>query len=213
MKGGGKLVPGLAVILIMAGLTLAGVAAHAIRLAHAPDPSTTIPTWVSASVPAQASPSAGSMPASVPMRVIIPAIGVNSPVMIVGQNNDGTVQTPPLGDHNLAGWYDHSVTPGQRGSSVIVGHVDSYTGPSVFFDLKNLRPGDAVEVQLADGRTAVFTVDGTQVTSKTSFPTQAVYGDPGFPSLRLVTCGGPFDYATGHYLDNIIVYADITGQS
>jgi hypothetical protein len=82
MKGGGKLVPGLAVILIMAGLTLAGVAAHAIRLAHAPDPSTTIPTWVSASGPAQASPSAGSMPASVPMRVIIPAIGVNSPVMI-----------------------------------------------------------------------------------------------------------------------------------
>jgi len=152
MKFSSKLVPGLAVILVTAGLALAGLVAHAISPAHAADPSTTIPRWVSTSVPAQPSPSAGSMPASAPVRVVIPAIGVNAPVMIVGQNNDGTVQTPPLGQHNLAGWYDHSVTPGQRGPSVIVGHVDSVTGPSVFFDLKKLRQGDVVEVRLADGR-------------------------------------------------------------
>ena len=206
----GKLVVVLAVILIAAGLALAFVLTQRIRFT--PDTSMTVPPGVSASVPTQpASRSARALPWSIPERVVIPAIGVNAPVTEVGLNKDGTVQTPPLGNQNLAGWYRFSVTPGQAGSSVIVGHVDSYTGPSVFLDLKNLHKGDVVKVKLADGRTVAFAVDGVQVASKTSFPTRAVFGNTKFPSLRLVTCGGPFDYGTGHYLDNIVVYAHLLG--
>jgi LPXTG-site transpeptidase (sortase) family protein len=204
----GTLVVVLAVILIAAGLAFVLTQ----RIRFTPDTSTTVPPGVSASVPAQpASPSARALPWSIPERVMIPAIGVNAPVTEVGLNKDGTAQTPPLGNHNLAGWYRFSVTPGQTGSSVIVGHVDSYTGPSVFLDLKNLLKGDVVKVKLADRQTVTFAVDGVQVASKTSFPTQAVFGNTKFPSLRLVTCGGPFDYSTGHYLDNIVVYAHLLG--
>lgn len=219
MKAGSKLIPALAAVLVAAGLALAGVAAHAVSLTPAPDPSTTIPSGVSTTVPApvaargkaqaQAKAQAKALARSVPVRVVIPAIGVNAPVTQVGLGKDRTVQTPPLQDHNLAGWYKYSVTPGQAGSAVIVGHVDSATGPSVFYRLKDLRRGDVVRVSLADGRLAVFAVDGVQVASKTAFPTQAVYGNTSYSSLRLVTCGGPFDDATGHYLDNIVVYAHL----
>jgi LPXTG-site transpeptidase (sortase) family protein len=207
MKGESRLAPALAVALTAAGLALAGAAIWA---GHAPDPSTTVPRGVSSSVPAQARPreSAG-LAWSVPVRVVIPAIAVNAPVTEVGLSKDRTVQTPPLNDHNLAAWYKYSVTPGQTGSSVIIGHVDSATGPSVFFRLKELRQGDIVKVELADGEVAIFAVDGVQVAAKTAFPTKAVYGNIGYPALRLVTCGGPFDYSSGHYLDNIIVYAHI----
>ena len=210
MKGGSKLLSALAVVFIAAGLGLAGVATQAIRVGHAPDSSVTVPRGVSASVPAQASPEGiKALAWSVPVRVIIPAISVNAPLTEVGLTTDRTVQTPPLNDHNLAGWYKYSVTPGQTGSSLIVGHVDSYTGPSVFSRLKELRKGDTVQVSRADGHLVTFTVDGVQLASKTAFPTQAVYQNTGYPSLRLVTCGGPFDYSSGHYLDNIIVYAHL----
>jgi sortase (surface protein transpeptidase) len=210
MKGRSRLVSGLAVMLITAGLALAGVATQTIRLIPAPDGSTTVPRGVSASVPPQASPKGiKALAWSAPVRIVIPAIGVNAPVTEVGLNQDRTVQTPPLNDHNLAGWYKYSVTPGQAGSSLIVGHVDSYTGPSIFSRLKELHKGDTVQVERADGRLVIFTVDGVQVASKIAFPTQAVYGNTSYPSLRLVTCGGPFDYSDGHYLDNIVVYAHL----
>jgi LPXTG-site transpeptidase (sortase) family protein len=212
MKGGNKLVPGLAVVLIAAGLALAGAATRAVRVAQAPDPSTTVPRGVSTLVPVQAGPvGIKALTWSVPIRVVIPAINVDAPVTQVGLGSDRTIHTPPLDDHNLAGWYKYSVTPGQAGSAVIVGHVDSYTGPSVFFRLKDLRSGDVVKVSLADGQLVTFAVDGVQVASKTAFPTQAVYGNTSYPSLRLITCGGPFDYAAGRYLDNIVVYAHLLG--
>jgi sortase (surface protein transpeptidase) len=100
--------------------------------------------------------------------------------------------------------------PGVTGASVILGHVDSSSGGSVFFTIKNLHPGDRVDVIRADGSTARFTVDGLQKAAKAAFPTSAVYGDPGYPALRLVTCGGPFNPATGEYRDNIIVYAHLS---
>ena len=135
-------------VLVAAGLALAGVAAQAIRLLPAPNGSTTVPRGVSASVPPQASTEGvKALVWSVPVRVIIPAIGVNAPVTEVGLNQDRTVQTPPLDDHNLAGCYKYSVTPGQTGSSLIVGHVDSSTGPSIFFRLKELHKGDTVQVR------------------------------------------------------------------
>jgi len=146
---------------------------------------------------------------SEPVSIRIPAISVDAPVQKVGDNADGTVQVPPLSNHNLAGWYEYGPTPGQVGSAVILGHVDSYQGISVFYYLKDLKAGDKVYVTLADGKTATFDVDGVQKVVKTSFPTASVYGKSDYPSLRLITCGGYFDEATGHYLDNIIVYAHL----
>lgn len=158
-------------------------------------------------------PTAAPMAASTPVRIEIPALHVSAPIISLGRAADGTVQVPPLANHNLAGWYDHSVTPGQDGSSVILGHVDSFTGISVFFYIKTLRPGDDIEIIRADGSTAVFTVDGVQKVIKATFPTSVIYGNVSYPSLRLITCGGPFDSATGQYLDNIVVYAHLARAS
>jgi LPXTG-site transpeptidase (sortase) family protein len=149
---------------------------------------------------------------SAPVTIRIPGIGVDAPVMKVGRDADGTVQVPPLADHNLTGWYRYGPAPGQRGPAVILGHVDSTAGISVFYYLKNLHAGDEVYVTLADGKVAAFAVDGLQRVAKDAFPAASVYGKSGYPSLRLITCGGPFDKATGHYADNVIVYAHmVTG--
>ncbi len=152
-------------------------------------------------------PKARPLAYSVPEAIRIPDIGLDAPVMKVGQLSDGTVQTPPLDDHDMTGWYKYGPTPGERGRSVILGHVDSDTGVSVFYHLKDLKPGDKIYVTLADKKLATFAVDGLQKVSKDAFPTASVYGKSDTPSLRLITCGGAFDEATGHYLYNIIVYA------
>ena len=144
---------------------------------------------------------------SVPVSVRIPAIGVSAPVMKLGKNPDGTVQVPPLADHNLTGWYQYGPAPGQPGPAVILGHVDSATGISVFYHLKDLRRGDRIYVTLANEKVTAFAVDGVQKAAKDAFPTAAVYAEGDYPALRLITCGGPFDPTTGHYLDNIVIYA------
>jgi sortase (surface protein transpeptidase) len=170
-----------------------------------------IPVTIGTAVPeVNGSPVAQPLAPSVPVRIEIPAIAVDAPVTKLGLNADGTVQVPPLDNHDLAGWYTGSVTPGAQGAAVMLGHVDSWSGGSVFFKIKNLKRGDKVDVIRANGSTAVFTVDGLQKAVKVAFPTSQVYGSPGYPALRLITCGGPFDAATGSYLDNIIVYAHLT---
>jgi len=171
---------------------------------------TYIPPSITTVAPRLASdPKARALARSAPVKIRIPGIGVNAPVMKVGRDADGTVQVPPLAEHNLTGWYRYGPSPGQRGPAVILGHVDSATGISVFYYLKNMHAGDKVLVTLADGKVAAFAVDGLQRVAKDAFPTASVYGKSGDPSLRLITCGGPFDQATGHYTDNIIVYAHL----
>ena len=171
---------------------------------------TYIPPSITTIAPRLASdPGAKPLARSAPVTIRIPRIGVNAPVMRVGRDADGTVQVPPLAEHNLTGWYRFGPAPGQRGPAVILGHVDSATGISVFYYLKNLHARDKVYVTLADGKVAAFAVDGLQKVAKDAFPTASVYGKAGYPSLRLITCGGPFDKATGHYVDNIIVYAHL----
>ncbi|HTQ94513.1 MAG TPA: class F sortase [Streptosporangiaceae bacterium] len=171
---------------------------------------TYIPPSITTVAPRLASdPRAKPLARSAPVTIRIPRIGVNAPVMKVGRDADGTVQVPPLEEHNLTGWYRYGPAPGQRGAAVILGHVDSTTGISVFYYLKNLHAGNKVYVTLADGKVATFAVDGLQRVAKNAFPTASVYGKAGYPSLRLITCGGPFDQATGHYVDNIIVYAHL----
>ena len=119
------------------------------------------------------------------------------------------ISRPSITSDKRTGWYRYGPTPGQRGPAVILGHVDSLTGISVFYDLKDLHAGDRVYVTLADAKVATFSVDGVQKVAKDAFPTASIYGKAGYPSLRLITCGGPFDKASGHYVDNIIVYAHL----
>ncbi len=140
-----------------------------------------------------------------PMRLRIPAIGVNTSLERLGRAADGTVETPERWE--MAGWYAQGPRPGQAGPAVLLGHVDSRSGPAVFYDLARLRPGDAVVVERADGTAARFRVTGRLQVAKSQFPSDLVYGASLQPSLRLVTCGGTFDTATGHYRDNVIVSA------
>jgi LPXTG-site transpeptidase (sortase) family protein len=154
------------------------------------------------------------LPPAAPTHLDIPAIAVSSDLIHLGQNPDGTVQVPPLDRASPAGWYRYSPTPGERGPAVLLGHVDSAEyGPGVFFRLGALRPGDTVTVSRDDHTITTFRV--TRVTSvpKDRFPTLDVYGNTGDAELRLITCGGAFDRAARSYVDNIVVYAALTGSS
>jgi hypothetical protein len=154
-----------------------------------------------------------SLARSMPVAVRIPAIGVDSTLLRLGLNPDGTIQVPSLQTSAAkAAWYKYSATPGQIGSSVIEGHVDSTRGPAVFFRLGALHPGNTIEVTLADGVTAVFRVTGVREYAKARFPARTIYGAAGFAALRLITCGGAFDYATGHYLSSTVVFASLASS-
>lgn len=149
---------------------------------------------------------------SVPVRISVPAIRVNAAVISLGENADGTVAVPSLKTPQLTSWFDDGPAPGQSGPAAMFGHVATAgSGPAVFYRLGALVPGDAVAVTRADGSVARFTVYRVAEYAKDAFPTMAVYGDTSRPELRLVTCGGAFDAATGGYLDNIVVYARLSG--
>jgi hypothetical protein len=145
---------------------------------------------------------------SAPVTLRIPALGMIVPIGSLGLEADGTVQVPS--GTAQPGWFRLGPTPGQLGSAVILGHVDSYRGPGVFFQLRTLAAGDQVDVDLADGDTAQFTVNSVAQYSKQQFPAQRVYGSHGSSALQLVTCGGVFDHQTGSYLSNIVVYTSLT---
>ena len=197
-----------AAVLCAGGATMAALALTVGTPAEAG--ATLIPASVTTAMPEQRhDPGVRALARSVPVLIRIPAIGVDAPVMELGTDPDGTIQVPPLDAHNLTGWYKYGAAPGQRGTAVILGHVDSLTGISVFYDLRYLHVGDRIYVTLADGKVPAFVVDGLQKVAKAAFPAAAVYGRASYPELRLITCGGPFDEATGHYLDNIIVYAHL----
>jgi hypothetical protein len=193
-------------LLLAGGVAAVGFAISAQQ--HAPQPSR--------AAAGALGPSAGrylSLARSLPVSVDIPAIGVNSKLLRLGVNSDGTIQVPSLETSaNVAAWYKYSATPGQVGASVIEGHVDSYRGPAVFFRLGALRPGDTVDVTLADGITAIFRVTGVREYLKSNFPAKSIYGATGYAALRLITCGGAFDYATGHYLSSTVVFASLVSS-
>ena len=144
---------------------------------------------------------------STPVELRVPAIALDVSLSTLGLNLNGTVQVPT--DIHQPGWYRLGPSPGQDGSAVILGHVDSYQGPAVFFKLRSLVTGDLVEVTLADGVSAQFKVTDVVQYLKTSFPDQLVYSGHGQSTLQLVTCGGTFDAQTGHYLSNIVVYTSL----
>ena len=141
-----------------------------------------------------------------PVHLRIPALQIDAPLTHLGVAPDRTIEVPA--DFAVPGWFDQGPRPGQPGPAVILGHVDSKAGPAVFYRLNRLPVGAEVFVDRADGSTVDFRVRGTQHVAKTAFPTDLVYAPTLEPSLRLVTCGGPFDHTKSSYLDNVIVYAD-----
>ncbi len=145
-------------------------------------------------------------PRSAPTSIAIPALDVHASFVQLGLNPDGTLQVP--GDVTHVGWYTGGPSPGQLGPAVVLGHVDSAaSGAGVFFKLGAAKPGEIVAITLADGRTVSFSIYAVREYAKDAFPTSTVYGNTAGPELRLITCGGRFDKATGHYLSNIVVFA------
>ncbi|MFI6660030.1 class F sortase [Streptomyces sp. NPDC050523] len=157
-------------------------------------------------VPGAAANSVQALPYALPDRVRIPTIRVDAPVLPVGLDADGWVSAPPPEDPNLAGWFTGGVTPGEKGTSVVVGHVDNKQGPAVFYNLGALKKGNRVEVARKDGRTAVFEIYGIEVFDKNNFPGDRVYASKGDPELRVITCGGGFSKKHG-YDGNVVVFA------
>ena len=162
-----------------------------------------------ASQPVGPAPAAAGpvLPEAEPVSVTVPSIDlVTPPLQYLGLLPDGSLEVPE--DYDVAGWYRGGPTPGELGPAVVAGHVDSAAeGPAVFFRLAELQPGAEILVDRADGTTAVFTVDRVAQYPKDAFPTAEVYGDTDHPALRLITCGGSFDRASGNYRDNIVVFA------
>ncbi|MDP9418016.1 MAG: class F sortase, partial [Actinomycetota bacterium] len=148
-----------------------------------------------------------AMPASRPVQLRIPSLGVRSGLIDLGLNPDRTMEVPK--DPADVGWFDQSVAPGSLGPAVLAGHVTWNRAPAVFFKLATLRKGDRVEVTRKDGSTAVFAVTDVQQHPKDRFPTQAVYGTIDHAGLRLITCAGKYDGGNARYLDNIVVFAEL----
>lgn len=195
--------------------SLAGVALVAIVGCSSPAQDLAAP-------PAQVDPTASATPrialpaftavrevarSQVPVRLRIPALGVDAPVGLVGKAPDGTVEVPT--EWQEVGWFDEGPRPGEDGPAVLLGHVDSKAGPAVFVRLPQVQLGTVVEVVGDAGGVTRFTVDRLEQYPKTRFPTDAVYLPALRPELRLVTCGGEFDRTTGHYRDNVVGYASL----
>ena len=221
----------VALVLVAGGASAVGVAITSQY--HAPSPSpaaagtigpsrhTTVSTGIPASVPtttAPAQPPAATsgpiLSRSLPVSVSIPAINVQSSLQSLGLNPDGTLAVPQPGpNYDEAAWYDGSPTPGELGPSVIEGHIDSAAnGPSVFFNLGALQPGDEIDVTRADGTIAVFTVSGVRQYSKDAFPTGTVYGNTTFAASPPHYLRGSLRRVTGSYVNNTVVFASLSSS-
>jgi hypothetical protein len=184
-------------------------AAPAPAAATQPRPSTPGPTPTSAAASPPPDAPQRAAPGPPPVAVSVPAIGVRSELLSLGLDADGALAVPQPGpDYDKAAWFTGSPRPGDIGPAVIEGHVDSAaTGPSVFYELGRLMPGDRIEVTRADGSVVPFVVYDVRVVPKDDFPTLDVYGNTPGPELRLITCGGPFDGEARSYQDNVVVFA------
>jgi LPXTG-site transpeptidase (sortase) family protein len=173
------------------------------RVLPPPSPKTVRAEFRRLELPAKRPRARKQMPT--PARIEIPAIGVSAPIVPLGLNPDHTLQVPRrFAD---AGWFVDGPEPGEAGAAVIAGHVDSRTGPAVFYRLRALRPGDRIRIRLRTGASVAFVVQNTRHVSKRRFPVNQVYQRTKRPTLRLITCDGRFDHATHHYVDNYIVFA------
>lgn len=145
---------------------------------------------------------------SMPILVDIPAITVNAGIQKVGLLENGSIETPELFS-NLVGWYEFGPTPGEMGPAVLVGHVDTYKGPSVFWELGNLKVNDIINISREDGTIAKFSVTEIAQYEQDNFPTEKIYGNIDYAGLRVITCGGTFNHVTGRYSHNTVIFASI----
>lgn len=155
----------------------------------------------------QAAPTTTPVAVASPIDVQIPTIRVSAKVDPMGLTNDGRLEVPTK--YQRVGWWSGGPKPGQRGPSVLEGHVDSTKGPAVFYALRLLRPGDEIRVIRSDLTTAVFVVDRLGSYPKNEFPTLDVYGPTEAPTLRLITCTGTFNRTRHSYNNNLVVYANL----
>ncbi|MEU0836139.1 class F sortase [Streptomyces sp. NPDC005969] len=177
--------------------------------AGAPAPSAPAPSAPSASASSQGL----SMTRSKPKRLRIPTIAVDAPFTPLSIGPTGQLDAPPPNDKNLVGWFKDGVTPGERGASIVAGHVDTTTGPAVFLQLRFLKPGATVDITRADGSVASFKVDSVETFSKANFPDKRVYADTPSAQLRLITCGGNYDRKAKDYKDNVVVFAHLDKET
>ena len=204
VKGVKILKTGIALAAVLAGAKLISSGVSALSGPPAPARGALFGSW--------SGPAAAALPRSVPLRVKVPSVGIDAPLIRLGLDADGAVAVPPMAVPSEAGWFTGNPTPGERGAAIIVGHVDTQYGRAVFYPLGNVQPGALVIVDRADRRHARFRVTSVEVVDKDRFPAQRVYGTDGAgdtPQLRLITCGGAFDGT--HYADNLVVYAQLVG--
>jgi len=175
------------------------------------DPNVLVLAHVTAKSTVKAPAKIPAIAKSRPVQLTIAKIGVNTEVGTLGLQPDHQIMVPD--NTHTVGWYKDGPTPGEIGSAVILGHVDSTLGPGIFFYLKSLQAGDRVKLVLADGTITNFVVSKVVQYSKSNFPDRLVYGSHGTRSLQLVTCGGAFDHATGHYESNIVVFSHLVSVS
>ncbi|MFF7975980.1 class F sortase [Streptomyces sp. NPDC007905] len=149
------------------------------------------------------------LPRSVPTRLLIPKISVDAPFAELSIGATGQLEPPPADNTNLVGWYAKGASPGEAGTSIIAGHVDTVTSAAVFANLGELERGDRFSVDRADGRTADFVVDDTETFAKDDFPSKRVYADTDRPEVRLITCAGDYDHSVRDYTDNLVVFAHL----
>jgi hypothetical protein len=209
----------VAVLLATVGVLASGSASHGgaddgDTIAAVSD--TTAPASGDGAVPSVARPArpAGApvlvqVPPSAPVSVEIPSVGISSLLEHLAMGDDGALAAPA--NYGTAGWFAAGPQPGQPGPAVLAGHVDSRSGPAIFYRLSELKPGDEVLVHREDGSTVRFAVDEIEQYPKDAFPADAVYGPVPGPELRLITCGGEFDPAVRSYRDNLVVYASAVG--
>lgn len=215
-----RLLHALIAIAMAAGIFVAFISSSTLRWSPPPlPPASAAQSGSHLTAGARGTPGTGGsslvrpMARSVPTSLYIPRISVRAKIISLGLTPSGAAAVPPLSSPFLTSWYDRGPTPGQPGTSVILGHVDSAkVGPAIFYNLGQLRPGDLIYVILEDRQTAVFRVYSTALYLKADFPARTVYSYTSWPTLRLITCGGQFDRATGHYLGNTVVFAEYIGQ-
>jgi hypothetical protein len=203
-------VAALGVGLLAVGVGAAGLATSALSPVHAaPLPARPVPIPAPTERTALPATLATGPPAARPTWLSIPSLAIRTKLIHLGVNRGGTLQVPS--STTVAGWYTGSPRPGTIGSAIIAGHVDSRTGPGIFFWLRTLHRGDRIYVGRADGTMAVFTVTKVRKFAKDEFPTAAVYGPVPDAELRVITCGGIFDRSRGSYLSNVVVFARLAG--
>ncbi|MGW2297754.1 class F sortase [Streptomyces violaceorubidus] len=203
-----------AVALLILAVSLVGGNDTSADSARPPLPAhrgTTASSAPSAPYAPSATGAAGSavLPRSKPVRLLIPEISVDAPFTDLAIGDKGQLQPPPAGDTNLVGWYAKGASPGEKGTSIIAGHVDTKTSAAVFARLDQLDKGDKFRVERADGRAATFVVDSLETFAKDEFPSDRVYGDADRPEVRLITCAGDYDHKAKDYTDNLVVFAHL----